>query len=140
MKRTLFATLMLLLIVATSGCVRRIVTIDSQPQGAQVYFGRQLVGETPCTHEFLYYGTHYLELAKDGYLNHRTTVKLKGPVYEYFPFSVFSEILIPWQITDEHTLNFKLERGESEKPIISPIEEPQPPLPGPELELLDEKL
>lgn len=142
MKKNLLAivALFLLLAVASSGCVRRIVTIDSQPQGAQVYFGRQLVGETPCTHEFLYYGTHYLELAKDGYLNHRTTVKLKGPVYEYFPFSVFSEILIPWQITDEHIFNFKLEKGESERPIISPIEEPQPALSGPELERLEEKL
>lgn len=140
MKRTSFVMLMLLLIVASSGCVHRIVTIDSQPQGAQVYFGRQLIGETPCTHEFLYYGTHYLELAKDGYVNHRTTVKLKGPFYEYFPFSVFSELLIPWQITDQHSFKFKLEKGETEKPIISPIEEPQPSLPGPELERLDEKL
>ena len=139
MKKAYLATLLLLLLVLASGCVRRIVTFDSQPQGAEVYFGRKLVGETPCEHEFFYYGTHYLELAKEGYANLQTTVKLSGPFYQYFPLSFISELLIPWEITDQHSFSYKLEAGESKKPIISPIAQPQPPLPTPRLERIPER-
>lgn len=138
MKKSFLITLVLFLAVTGAGCVRRIVTIDSRPQGAKVYFGRKPAGETPCELEFLYYGTHYLELVKEGYANLRTTVKLKGPIYEYFPFSVFSELLIPWEITDEHNFSFKLEEGESEKAIISPIEQAQPALPPAQLERIEQ--
>ena len=61
------------------------------------------------------------------------TLKLKGPLYEYFPLSVFAEVLIPWQITDEHNVTFNLEEGKTKKPLISPIEQPQPTLPAPKL-------
>jgi hypothetical protein len=138
--KKLFLIIMILFLVSTiSGCVRRIVTIDSNPQGAEVYLGRKLIGKTPCTHEFLYYGTYYLELVKQGYANINTSIKLKGPFYQYFPFYVISELVIPWQITDKHNFNFKLEKGKSEKPIISPIEEPQAPLPAPRLERMQER-
>lgn len=138
MKKPFLITLVLFLALTSTGCVRRIVTIDSKPQGAQVYFGRKLVGETPCAHEFLYYGTHYLELVKEDCANLKTTVKLKGSFYEYFPLSIFSELLIPWEITDEHSFTFKLEQGESEKPVISPIEQPQPALSAPRLERIEQ--
>lgn len=130
MKRILLTASVLFLLLTGTGCVRRIVAIDSQPQGAEVYFDRKLVGETPCTHEFLYYGTHHLELVKQGSNNIRTAVKLRAPIYEYFPFSFVFEVLIPWQMTDQHDFAFKLEKGRSEGPIISVIERPQPPLSG----------
>lgn len=139
MRKIFLITGVLFLAAATSGCVRRIVTIDSQPQGAEIYFDRKLIGQTPCTHEFLYYGSHHLELVKDGYGNVKTTLKLKGPFYEYFPLSVLSELLIPWEITDEHVFAFKLGKGETKKPVVSPIEQPQPPLPTPRLERIEEK-
>ncbi len=127
------------LLLAASGCVRRVVIIDSQPQGAEVYLDRKLIGQTPCTHEFLYYGGHNFEMVKEGYANFTSTLRLKAPIYEYFPLSLFSEIIFHWQITDEHSFNFKLEEGEARKPIISPIEQPQPSLPLPHLERVEEK-
>ena len=137
--RLSFIVAALFLLAANSGCVRRIVTIESQPQGAQIYFDRKLIGETPCTHEFLFYGSHHLELAKDGYANVYTAVKLKGPFYEYFPFCVFSELLIPWQLIDEHSFDFKLEKGESREPVVSPITQPQPPLADTQLEQMEQR-
>lgn len=139
MKIFIVLTMALFLAAAASGCVRRIVTIDSQPQGVEIYFDRKLIGQTPCTHEFLYYGSHHLELVKDGYGNVKTTLKLKGPFYEHFPLSVLSELLIPWEITDGHVFAFKLGKGETKKPVVSPIEQPQPPLPAPRLERIEEK-
>ncbi len=133
-------TIVLSAAFALSGCVRRLVCIDSQPQGAEVYFDRKPIGQTPCTHEFLYYGSHHLELVKDGHANVRTTAKLKGPIYEYFPLCFFSEVVIPWELTDMHAFSFKLEKGETKQAIISPITQPQPPLPGPELEQMNELL
>ena len=140
MKKVFLITLSLSLVLALSGCVRRLVSIDSQPQGAEVYFDRNLIGQTPCTHEFLYYGRHHLELTKEGYANLRTTAKLNGPVYEYFPLSFFSEVVIPWEITDMHAFSFELEEGETKPAIISPITQPQPPLSEPKLERVNEML
>lgn len=140
MKRLLLITLGFSVIVALSGCVRRIVTIDSQPQGADVYFDRKFIGQTPCKHEFHYYGSHHIELTKDGYANIRDSLKLKGPIYEYFPLSFISEVLIPWEITDRHTCSFELEKGEAKQAIISPITQLQPPLSGPDMEYISNRL
>ena len=139
MKKIFLITLALLVAVITSGCVRRIVTINSEPQGAEVYLDYKLIGQTPISREFFYYGGHHLELVKEEYVNLKTRLKLKGPIYEYFPFSVFSEVLIPWRITDEHNFTFKLEKGQTKQALISPIEEPQPPLPAIRLERISEK-
>jgi hypothetical protein len=77
---------------------------------------------------------HRLELVKQGYANFNSTLKLKGPYYQYFPLSLFSELIIPWEITDKHSFTFTLEQGQTKAAVISPIKEPQPPLPAPELE------
>ena len=135
----ILVVVVLFFMLINCGCVRRLVTIDSQPQGAQVYFDRRTIGETPCTYEFTYYGDHYLELAKDGHANFNTVIKLRGPFYEYFPFSFFSELLIPWELTDEHNFSFNLQPGETRKPVITPIEQPQISLPAPKLERIKEK-
>ena len=139
MKRFFAVFLILFTVLPVSGCVRRIVTIESEPPGAEVYFDRTLVGRTPCSHRFLYYGTHRLELVKEGYANLHSKLKLKGPVYEYFPLSFFSEVLIPWQITDRHNFAFKLEKGQSKEPVVSPVEQPQAPLPPVQLERIEER-
>ena len=135
--RLLLVAIIIVLFGVNSGCVRRIVTIDSQPQGAEVYFNHKLIGETPCRQEFLYYGGYHLELVRDGYANFNTTLKLKGPIYEYFPLSILSELLIPWEITDKHSFTFQLEKGQVKKPVIYPIEQPQPPLSAPELKRIE---
>ena len=139
MKKLFVVFLILFVALQLCGCVRRIVTIESQPPGAEVYFDRKLVGCTPYSHEFLYYGTHRLELVKEGYANLHSRLKLKGPIYEYFPLSFFSEVLIPWQLTDAHNFTFKLEKGQSKEPVISPIEQPQIPLPSAQLERMEKK-
>ena len=124
------------LTTASSGCVRRIVSINSQPQGADIYFDRKFIGKTPYKHEFFYYGGHHLELVKENHRNIRTTLKLKGPLYEYFPISIFSELLIPWEITDMHVASYILEEGQVQPPIITPVKNPQAPVPPVELEHL----
>lgn len=134
MKNILWIISIVTLLSVNTGCVRRVVTIDSTPTGAEVYFGRKFVGKTPYDHEFLYYGTHYIELVKEGYENYRSTIKLRAPFYQFFPFYIFSELLFPWKITDDHYLSVELEEGLSKKAVITPIAKPQPDLPEVQLE------
>lgn len=137
MKRSLVLLLSCILVLISTGCVRRVVTINSQPQGADIYLDRKLIGQTPYQHEFLHYGGHHLELIKENHANLRTTLELKGPFYERFPLVIFSELLIPWEILDTHLVSYKLRKGESKAPIITPVEKPQPELSAPRLERIN---
>ncbi|MBN2097382.1 MAG: PEGA domain-containing protein [Candidatus Omnitrophica bacterium] len=138
-KKIFLASVVLILATQTSACVRRIVTIESQPPGAQVYLDHKYLGETPYTEEFLYYGGHHLELTKEGYVNFNTTLQLKAPIYEYFPLSVISELLVPWKITDQHYFKHDLQQGQGDQAVVYPIEAPQPSLPAPRLERIETK-
>jgi hypothetical protein len=103
-----------------TGCVKRTVLIDSQPQGAAVYFDYQKKGTTPCSFDFIFYGDHHLELVKEDFENLNTTVSLKAPFYEYIPLDFFVENLWPFQLEDRHSFSFKLTRGKS-APVIYTI-------------------
>lgn len=105
--------IVLLLATCVAGCVSRKITINSQPEGAQVFFDYKQVGETPCSFDFLHYGAHHLELVKEGFENLNTTVKLKAPIYEYIPLDLFAEHILPFHFKDEHTHTFSLTPGVS---------------------------
>ncbi|MFH1045500.1 MAG: PEGA domain-containing protein [Candidatus Omnitrophota bacterium] len=139
MKKYLYLFILLTLLITTAGWVRRTVTIDSQPQDAEIYLDRAFIGKTPCAHEFSYYGKHRLELVKEGYANYHTMLDLKGPLYEYFPLSFLSEVLVPWNINDQHFASYILEEGPTKKPVISPVIQAQPPLAPVQLEQIQEK-
>src|SRR5262245_38992736 len=53
--------------VLLAGCVRRTMTIESDPPGALVYMNNQEVGRTPVTREFIWYGFYDVQLRRDGY-------------------------------------------------------------------------
>ena len=46
------------------GCVLRSLTVNSEPPGAMVYLDDELIGETPVTTTFTYYGTRKITLEK----------------------------------------------------------------------------
>lgn len=110
----------LLSAVCVAGCVSRKLTINSQPQGARVFFDYKQVGETPCSFDFIYYGAHHLELVREGFDNFNTTVKLKAPIYEYIPLDFFSEHILPFHFKDEHAHTFSLTPGVSRAGYIIP--------------------
>ena len=95
-------------LIFTAGCVKRIVTINSEPSGATVYFDRKEAGVTPCSFDFTFYGSHPVKLVKEGYKDLYTTAKLKAPLYEYIPFDFISEVLLPVNIKDAHELTYQL--------------------------------
>ena len=105
-KALLFVFIVVL--IFTAGCVKRIVTIDSQPSVAEVFFGSRMVGTTPCSFDFTFYGCHPIKLVKEGYKDFYTTERLKPPVYEYLPFDFISENLLPFQFEDVHNFSYQL--------------------------------
>jgi hypothetical protein len=62
------ATICLLLIalVCLGGCIRRSITITSQPAGALVWLNDEEIGRTPVTVPFTYYGVYDVRLEHEG--------------------------------------------------------------------------
>ena len=60
--------LLLLVFVCASmlGCVKRTISITSDPGGALVWVNDREVGRTPLEIEFLYYGEYDVRVERDG--------------------------------------------------------------------------
>ena len=103
------ALCLLLLCIATTGCVRRRLTVRSNPPGATVYVDDQEIGETPVSTSFTYYGTRKVQLVRDGYETLTVKQKFSAPWYEIPPLDFFSENLTTKELRDERILDFELE-------------------------------
>jgi hypothetical protein len=87
-----------------AGCVERIMKIDSDPQGARVFVNDREVGVTPIKFSFLWYGDYDIILRRDGFETLKTNYRVNAPWYQYPPFDLVAECLIPTMIRDEHVL------------------------------------
>ncbi len=105
-----FPTLLLLGLMTLSamGCVRRRLTIRSNPPGAMVYIDDQQIGTTPVATDFVYYGTRKIKLIKDQYETMSTYHTISAPWYQVPPMDFVSENLVGQEIRDERVLNFNL--------------------------------
>ena len=95
--------------MASTGCVRRRLTILSNPPGAQVYVDNYRIGTTPCSTPFTYYGTREIRLVKDGYETKTVLQPIPPPWYQIPPFDFVSENLVPTELRDLHTVSYTLE-------------------------------
>ncbi len=108
-----FLTLIAVIFVS-AGCVTRTITVKTDPSNALVYIDDKLVGESPVSIPFTYYGTRKIMIEKrddDEKLTHERTTsfeKIKAPVYEYFPLDFVSELVYPLELKDEHVLTYDL--------------------------------
>jgi hypothetical protein len=100
--------------------VRRSLTIRSEPPDALVYVNDQLLGKTPVTYDFTWYGWHRVILRKDGYQRVDDRRQLRAPVYLWIPLDLVMELL-PFPIRDTRTWDYTL--APSEVPLS-----PEPPL------------
>jgi len=97
----------------TIGCVERKLHIRSEPEGAVVSVNGTEVGTTPLTWEFYQYGTIRITWQLKGYEAEQRIVKLKAPWYEYPVVDLFSDVVIPATIHDEHEVEITLTARES---------------------------
>lgn len=91
------------------GCVRRRMTVLSDPPGALVYVDDQEIGVTPVSAAFTYYGTRKIQLVKDGYETLTVKQTFATPWYEIPPLDFVSENLWPHETRDEQLVNFQLQ-------------------------------
>ncbi|MCC7292296.1 MAG: PEGA domain-containing protein [Phycisphaerales bacterium] len=94
------------------GCVRRTMTITTEPQGALVYLNDQEVGRSNVTVDFTWYGDYDVVLRKEGCKTLATHWKLDAPWHQHAPFDFFTEILWPGKIVDARAQHFVLEPEE----------------------------
>jgi hypothetical protein len=105
--------------LVSAGCVRRQLTIRSEPAGAEVVVNDKVVGVTPHSYDFMWYGSYRITLRKPGYEQLDERVLLKCPPYLWIPFDLVME-MIPVTIRDRQELSYQLRRQ-------TPLPEPTPP-------------
>ncbi len=94
MVRTTLSVIVLAALAAgLAGCVKRTITLRSQPDGAVVYLNDEEVGRTPTTVPFTWYGVYDVRLEKDGYRTLNTTHRAKAPWYETPGIDLAAELL-----------------------------------------------
>lgn len=98
----------LVLFGSLCGCVRRRLTIRSNPPGAHVYIDNYEIGSTPVSHNFIYYGERKIRLVKDGYETLTVKQCIPMPWYQIPPLDFVSENIIPGEIRDHRTITYQL--------------------------------
>jgi len=101
-----------LCMLAAAGCVERRMTIATEPTGARVYLDGDLLGTSPVTASFTFYGYREIRVKMTGYDTLVRIERFAAPVYQWFPLDLVSEVFIPWTITDERHLAYRLEEAQ----------------------------
>ncbi len=109
MRLTTILIVIAIIQLACSGCVRRRLTIRSNPPGAVVYVDRQPVGVTPVSTKFTYYGTRHIELVRDGYETTAVHENFNPRWYQIPPLDFISETLWPGEIRDERVIEVQMQ-------------------------------
>jgi hypothetical protein len=109
-SRLFFVALGVLLAVA--GCVRRTITISTEPPQALVFLNDQEIGRSTVTTDFLWYGDYDVIIRKEGYETLKTHWNVNAPWYQVIPLDFFSEVLWPGRIHDRHSRHFVLKSAE----------------------------
>jgi hypothetical protein len=111
MKRT--ACLVGVLLAGLTGCVDRRYTVITDPPGAIVLRDGKYIGPSPADDHFTYYGKRRFTLIKDGYQTQTVEQEIPAPWYQYFPLDFFTEVVIPWRITDKREFRYQMQPQEA---------------------------
>lgn len=98
----------ILCMACLTGCVRRRMTIRTNPPGAVVYVDDYQIGTTPVSTNFVHYGTRKIRIVKDGFETLTVEQPVPAPWYQIPPIDFVSENLVPKEIRDHRTLNYEL--------------------------------
>jgi hypothetical protein len=101
-----------LLLTTFTGCVRRTMTITTEPPQALVFLNDEEVGRSEVSTDFLWYGDYDVVIRMEGYKTLKTHWRIDAPWYQIIPFDFFAEVLWPGHIHDRHFAHFELEPQE----------------------------
>jgi hypothetical protein len=102
-----------LLLCMLPACVRRTMTITTEPSQALVFINGEEAGRSPVQTDFLWYGDYEITIRKEGYQTLRTNWVVDAPWYQVVPLDFFFEVLWPRELHDERSASFALERQEA---------------------------
>ena len=94
--------------LVAGGCVKRTLSIESEPAGALVWLNDREIGRTPVEVEFLHYGTYDVRLELDGYETLSTVGRADAPWWDVVGPDFVAELL-PWEIRSDVAWRFELE-------------------------------
>ncbi|MEK7710975.1 MAG: PEGA domain-containing protein [Planctomycetota bacterium] len=97
---------------ASGGCVRRTISITTDPPNARVFLNDQEIGRSAVTTDFLWYGDYDVIIRKEGCKTLQTNWNIKSPWYQWIPFDFFVEVLWPGWIHDARAQHYVLEAAE----------------------------
>jgi hypothetical protein len=95
-------------LLIAGGCTHSSLCVESDPDGAEVFFDGKPKGVTPVEFDFKWYGGHKIKLRKEGYRDYNEIVRLKAPPHYQVPVDLFTE-LIPAEIADRQKRSYTLQ-------------------------------
>jgi len=99
-----------------TGCVTRTYTIQTEPEGAEVYVSGRHLGPSPVQQQFTFYGTRKVILRMKGYETKTAELRVRRPWHQRFPLDFAPEVLCPHEIRDDQTFSFTLDPSEIKTP------------------------
>ena len=99
---------LLIVSLQLTGCVERLITVNTIPDGAIVSLNGQEIGAAPVTVPFTWYGRYEVAIRKDGYQTLKTSRQADAPFYQWPPLDLVAECLLPLELTDHHHWDFEL--------------------------------
>lgn len=104
-QNTFFGVIVTALVLSSVGCVRRRMTVRSNPPGATVSIDNQVIGTTPAATSFVYYGTREFRIEKDGFRTETIRRRITPPWYQWPGLDFVFESLYPGEIRDERIID-----------------------------------
>ena len=94
MLRMSLIGIVLAALVALNGCVRRTITITTEPEGTLVWLNEREVGRTPVEVDFKYYGTYDVRLEHRGYEPMMTSGRADPPWWDHIGLDLIAELTL----------------------------------------------
>lgn len=106
--RTVLVAATLAMVLSPAGCVRRKLTVHTEPQGAVIWLNDEEIGRSPATVDFLWYGDYDVVARLKGYEALRTHQRIVEPWYQAPGIDFIAEVLYPGWIVDSREMQFEM--------------------------------
>ena len=99
----------ILIMLLLPGCVHRRVTIYSDPPGALAKVDGKVIGYTPASYDYTWYGEREVELLRDGYETQKQLIRFGAPWYQRFPLEFLSDNLAGTHLQDHRQVRIGMQ-------------------------------
>jgi len=110
-------------LLSSMGCVERLMTISTVPEGADIYLDGKSIGTSPVTVPFTFYGTREIVCRNLGHQTVRSFETLEAPYFQEFPYDLYYETLTADEYSDHRSFRYVLSPNEAADTDITVVEE-----------------